>query len=140
MSVVQTALLNGDRILLTGDAGRDTLKEAADYAEQIGIALPGIDVFQVPHHGGRHNVSTEILDRWLGKRLPQMPEETTFAAVCSAAKADDDHPRRAVVRAMLHRGAHFASTKGRVVHRARGIQRPGWSSIPQAAYPDDQEE
>jgi len=140
MSVVQTALLKGERILLTGDAGRETLKEAADYAEATGINLPGIDLFQVPHHGGRHNVSTEILDRLLGKRLSQQPEKTTFSAICSAAKADEDHPRKAVVRAMLHRGAHFSCTNGQVVRKANGIDRPGWRAIPQVAYPEDQEE
>jgi hypothetical protein len=46
------------------------LTEAADYAPHIGLTLPRIDRFQVPHHGSRRNVSTEILDRWLGERLP----------------------------------------------------------------------
>ena len=32
MSVIQYAVLCGDKILLTGDAGRDGMTEAADYA------------------------------------------------------------------------------------------------------------
>lgn len=74
MSVVQYANLHGHRILLTGDAGRAGLAEAADYAPFAGLALPGIDRFQVPHHGSRRNVSTEILDRWLGAQLAEVPK------------------------------------------------------------------
>lgn len=69
MSVIQYANLCGQKILLTGDAGRAALEEAADYAPYAGLVLPGIDRIQVPHHGSRHNVSTEILDQWLGPIL-----------------------------------------------------------------------
>lgn len=140
MSVIQTAILEGDRILLTGDAGREGLQEAIDYAKRIGIVLPGIKVFQVPHHGGRHNVSTEILDQLLGDRLPSLPEKTMWNAICSAAKADEDHPRKSVIRAMIHRGGHFASTEKRGVRKAKGIDRENWYPIPQVAYPEEQED
>ena len=47
MSVVQYANLCGQRILLTGDAGRRALTDAAAYAPWAGLTLPGIDWFQV---------------------------------------------------------------------------------------------
>ena len=140
MSVVQYTAINGRRVLLTGDTGRDGLNEAADFAAASGWHLPGIWAFQVPHHGGRHNVSTQVLDRWLGPRLPNPPSTTTWNAICSSAKADEDHPRKSVVRAMLHRGAHFSATEGRTIRIADGLEREGWASIPQADYPPDQEE
>lgn len=139
MSVVQTISVNGKRVLLTGDTGREGLAEAADYADLIGLGLPGIWSFQVPHHGGRHNVNTELLDRWLGPRLDAQPDSYTFNAICSSAKADEDHPRKSVVRAMIHRGAHFAATEGGGVCVSTGITRANWSSLPQAPYPDEQE-
>jgi ribonuclease BN (tRNA processing enzyme) len=141
MSLVQYANISEKAILLTGDTGRQGLAEAADYAPYVGLALPGIDAFQVPHHGGRHNVDTSILNRWLGKPLPGMPTTTTWNAICSSAKEDEDHPKRSVKRAMLHRGAHFSETEGKVVNLTVGKdRRPGWSSIPQAEYPPEQEE
>jgi beta-lactamase superfamily II metal-dependent hydrolase len=140
MSIVQFIEVNGYRVLLTGDTGRDGLTEAANYAPYLGLQLPGIWAFQVPHHGGRHNVNTEVLDRWLGERLPFLPESTTWNAICSSAKADEDHPRNSVVRAMLHRGAHFSATEGKNVRIANGIAREGWTSIPQTAYPETQED
>jgi beta-lactamase superfamily II metal-dependent hydrolase len=143
MSVVQYASLCGKSILLTGDVGRDGLSEAADYALLAGISLPGIDRFQVPHHGSRRNVSTEVLDRWLGQRLPKMPKEGAeiFTALISAAKADEHHPRKAVVRAMIHRGAKVISTEEGGMRISRNApSREGWSPVKPLKYPEEQEE
>ena len=139
MSVVQSAVLNGHRVMLTGDAGREALQEVIDYAPFAGLTLPGIRYFQVPHHGGRHNVSTEILDQLVGPRLDSMPDKHTWNAICSSAKADEDHPRKSVIRAVLHRGGHWAATESKNIRIGAGIARDGWVSIPQAAYPEEQE-
>jgi beta-lactamase superfamily II metal-dependent hydrolase len=140
MSVVQYAQVNGSRVLLTGDTGREGLAEAADYAPMVGLTLPGIWTFQVPHHGGRHNVNTEVLDRWLGPVLPSLPTVTNWNAVCSSAKADIHHPKNSVKRAMFHRGAHWSETEGKTVRVGSGIKREGWSPLPQGTYPEDQED
>jgi beta-lactamase superfamily II metal-dependent hydrolase len=139
MSVVQYAQINGKTIVLTGDAGREALAEAADYAPYAGLTLPGIDLFQVPHHGGRHNVSTELLDRWVGVRH-DAPGNYTWEAICSSAKADEDHPRKSVVRAMMHRGGDFSATEGRNLLWSEGIKREGWGPVPKTPYPEEQEE
>lgn len=143
MSVVQYGVLSGHRILLTGDAGRDAMTEAANFAPSASLMLPGIDRFQVPHHGGRRNLSTAILDHWLGQRLPQPlpPGQTRFIAMISAAKEDEEHPRKAVVRALIHRGAFVASTENGAF-RVSGGNAPnrGWASMQPAPYPDEQEE
>ena len=143
MSVVQYANLCGARIVLTADAGRAGLSEAADYAPFVGLPLPGVDRFQVPHHGSRRNVSTEVLDRWLGPRLSSKPSEgeERFTAIVSAAKKDEDHPRKAVVRAFIHRGAKVYTTEKaglRTAHNAP--DREGWSSATSMDYPEEQEE
>ena len=143
MSVIQYANLCGKRILLTADAGRNALTEAADFAPMIGLVLPGVDRFQIPHHGSRRNVSTEILDCWLGPRLASKPAKgnVRFVAVVSSAKKDTAHPRKAVVRAMIHRGAKVLCTEGnsiRIGHNAP--DRDGWGPATPMEYPEDQEE
>jgi hypothetical protein len=143
MSVVQYANLCGNRILLTADAGREALTEAADYAPYVGLSLPGISHFQVPHHGSRRNVSTELLDRWLGEPLSSKPSdgEESFTAIISSAKKDEDHPRKAVVRAVIHRGAKVVTTEGsnlRTSHNAP--ERDGWSAAEALPYPEEQED
>lgn len=141
MSVVQFGVLCGHRILLTGDAGRDAMNQAADYLEGIGAALPGIDKFQVPHHGSRRNVSTEVLDRWLGPVLKHQPGEgqETFSAYCSSAKADTHHPRKAVIRAIIHRGGRFNSTEGQTIRFHKNGPDRGWGPLTPHPYPTEQE-
>ena len=142
MSVVQYANLCGKKILLTADAGRAALTEAANIAPYVGLVLPGIHRFQVPHHGSRRNVSTDVLDRWLGSRLRVKPAlgQETFVAIISSAKADEDHPRKSVVRACIHRGARVLTTEGaslKISHNAPA--RDNWLPAEALAYPDDQE-
>lgn len=142
MSVIQYASLCGKRILLTADAGRGGLTEAADYAPHIGITLPGIDRFQAPHHGSRRNVSTETLDRWLGPRLSSKPQkgEEVLTVIVSSAKTDEDHPRKAVVRACIHRGAKVVTTEGLSIRTSHSApEREGWTAATPVEYPEEQE-
>jgi beta-lactamase superfamily II metal-dependent hydrolase len=142
MSVVQYALLNGHEIVLTGDAGRGAMTEAANYTPLAGLQLPGVRKFQAPHHGGRRNVSTELLDRWLGPRLPRLlpAGSETFTAIISSAKEDTDHPRKAVVRALLHRGAFVATTENGAVRTSHNAPKRDWKSMSNVPYPDEQED
>lgn len=140
MSVVQYANIAENRILLTGDVGRTGLAEAADFAPQVGLILPGIDRFQVPHHGSRRNVSTEILDRWLGERLPELSSTNKFSALISSALKDEHHPRNAVVRALIHRGAGVFSTEGKTVCSFSTLAPArGWVNSTPHTYPEEQE-
>lgn len=140
MSLIQYANLCEKKILLTGDAGREALDEAADYAPNIGLYLPGIDRMQIPHHGSRHNVSTEILDRWLGPISSNKSDTTCFTAIVSAAKADKDHPRKSVIRAFMHRGAKVISTEDGVKRTGHNApEREGWGAADPLTYPEDQE-
>ncbi|HEX8444015.1 MAG TPA: competence protein ComEC [Allosphingosinicella sp.] len=143
MSLVQYADFGGVKFLLTGDAGRGTLSEAADYATYLGVILPGIDRFQVPHHGSRRNVSTEVLDRWLGTRLssPVPAGSETFQAFISSAAADPDHPRKAVERAIHHRGGKVYATEGASIRTGwNAPERAGWTSATSRPYPEEQEQ
>jgi hypothetical protein len=142
MSVVQYGLLSGDKIVLTGDAGRGALTEAANYAPNAGLFLPGVTKFQAPHHGGRRNVSTALLDHWLGPRLQWMQPEGSelFTAMISSAKEDTEHPRKAVLRAMRHRGGFIATTEDGAFRSFKNLpNRPGYSQLQNVPYPDEQE-
>jgi hypothetical protein len=142
MSVMQYSLLCSNKVLLTADAGLDSFAEAAAYAPSVGLSLPGIDRFQVPHHGSRRSVSNAMWDKWLGQRLPvQLPSgQEKFRALISSAKADTDHPRKAVIRAMIHRGAKVIATEGRTIRtQVNAPDRPGWTAVEGEPYPQEQE-
>ncbi|MER9431978.1 MBL fold metallo-hydrolase [Mesorhizobium sp. M0408] len=142
MSVVQYAEMCGEKILLTADTGRDGLAEVIDYAPAAGLSLPGISRFQVPHHGGRRNLTTDLLDKILGPRLENPPAQGHFTAIISSAKEDEDHPRKVVMRAAIHRGANLHMTEGRDIRSssAGAPARSGWNALTPASYPDEYEE
>jgi hypothetical protein len=83
-----------------------------------------------------------MLDQWLGERLSEPPVkgQEAFTAIISSAKADPDHPRKAVKRGLIHRGAKVISTEGRDICSWYNPQREGWVPVEGDAYPEDQEE
>ncbi|WP_432260839.1 ComEC/Rec2 family competence protein [Cupriavidus sp. TMH.W2] len=130
-SAVLFAKTEAHGYLLTGDAGIETLRAAAEYAQAMGYDLPSQVTFvQIPHHGGRHNVSTETLDLIVGKPLAIKPEKFTRTAFVSAAKAAPTHPKRVVTNAFLRRGFNVAQTKGQSIYHFRGAERRvGWGPL-----------
>jgi hypothetical protein len=142
MSVVQFAQLNNMKILLTGDTGRRGLAAVIEYAPYVGLQLPGIDRFQVPHHGSRRNVNSPLLDAILGPRYANQYDATqSFQAFISSAEADPDHPRKSVERAMHHRGGVVYATEGiNLWTQAKAPARGSYSDANQRTYPTDQEE
>jgi hypothetical protein len=144
MSVIQYANFAAQRVLLTGDAGRRGMTEAAVFAPQLGLFLPRVTHFQAPHHGGRRNVNSAILDTWLGPIQPALPAPgmELFTAVISASADDPAHPRKAVRRGLLHRGAKILSTEHHNIwiHGGDVPPRPDYHPLPNDTYPDEQEE
>lgn len=134
-SVVQAAIIDGTKILLTGDVGPQGLAEAFNYASQFGFRQP--DFVQVPHHGSRRNVTPSTLDNWLGPAVNR--GEIRGVAVCSAATNDLDHPKAKVENAFLRRGYPVHTTKGQLKYYSVGITRNYGSSLP-APFRDQVEE
>ena len=138
-SVVQFAELCGKKILLTGDAGVEALTEAHEYAINSGILLSGIDKFNVPHHGSRRNLSSDMLDKMLGPKLNQGTNSTIFTAIVSANQKDNEHPKKAVIRALIHRGGKVFQTNGTLSIYQNAPDR-NWSVATPLVYPTDMEE
>lgn len=62
-------------------------------------------------------------------------------AFISSAEADKAHPRKSVVRAMIHRGASVVATEGRTICTQKNApQRAGWTAVAGSEYPEDQED
>jgi hypothetical protein len=58
--------LDGKQLLLTADAGVPALDLALDWVEEQGARIYQPRFIQIPHHGSRHNASSDILNRLLG--------------------------------------------------------------------------
>lgn len=122
--VVQHAIIEGRRILLTSDVGPDGLNEAANFAHSLGLLKPP-NFVQVPHHGNRRNVTPAVLDRWLGPRMRK--GETYGIAYCSVGNDKSDYPRGQVKNAFQRRGYPVHVTRGVAKTHFCGRElRAGW--------------
>ena len=59
-SVVMCGNFDGQKVLITGDAGLEALARAHAYSTSIGLRLDDLWMLQVPHHGSRNNVAPWI--------------------------------------------------------------------------------
>ncbi len=129
-SVVLYGAVGNHKALLTGDAGQNALRWAADYADLHGLPLRDFEVVQIPHHGSRSNVGPTILNRLIG---PILPPDTPprFCAYASAPRDDATHPRKMVLNAFIRRGASVYVTQGENKVYFGGFPlRPGYVFVP----------
>ena len=128
-SVVQMAKIDGEQLVLTGDVGPEGLHEAAYFVERRGVRLQP-HFIQVPHHGSRRNVTPSALNRWLGPIKPEGQAVTGFA-FCSAARLDENHPKKKVTNAFTRRGYEVHVTRGRSIYLQNGMGRDGFGLTPE---------
>lgn len=100
--VIYGDMEEGRAFMLTGDAGIQALTASADYACNQGFNLFGVSFHQIPHHGGRHNLSPSVLNRIVGPIVDKKVLPTKIAYV-SVGK-NSDHPRKMVTNAYIRRG------------------------------------
>jgi beta-lactamase superfamily II metal-dependent hydrolase len=120
-SAILLLQVDGDRVVLTGDAGMPALMRAADYAQSRSVSTTGLALWQVPHHGSKRNVGPTILNRIGG------PVAFISAAQCGAPK----HPSRRVTNALFHKGTKVYSTCGAsLCHSRHAPARSGYGPAP----------
>lgn len=129
MSIVILGNMEEENFLLTGDVGIRGLDLAITYSEEINTPIiDNVKFFQIPHHGGRHNISPSILNRIVGEIVK---EETTIekTALVSVGK-NSDHPLQMVVNAFVRRGVKVYKNNGSIIwHHVNMPDREGWTSI-----------
>lgn len=128
-SVITLLTVDGRRLLLSGDAGIESLNRACEYYERI-VGEFGdfpLEFFQAPHHGSKRNLGPTVLNRLLGKPGDAFGTPTAFI---SSAKADPKHPSPKVTNALKRRGASVFATEGsNLLHHWGGGDR-SWGPAP----------
>lgn len=138
-SVVQYAHFGDKRIMLTGDAGLEALSHATNFLHENGYETQHMDLIQIPHHGSRRNVSTQLLNKLIGSSI--IKDGTAGAAYASASKGESNHPRKRVLNAFTRRGYQTHSTEGMAKGYNYNIpMKPGWSSAEPHQFYDQVEE
>lgn len=140
MSIVILGKMDEESFLLTGDAGIRALDKAITYAEQKNESIKDtVKFLQMPHHGGRHNVSPSILNRLIGE-IVDKDETIGKTAFVSVAK-DSDHPLQMVVNAFTRRGVEVYKTEGSIIHHHKNMPaREGWSALEKLSFEEKVEE
>lgn len=140
-STVILGEMGDESFLLTGDVGIRGLQCAIDYASSIGKnIIDNVSVYEIPHHGGRHNVSPSILNQLLGDILKENEETKKKAFVCSGKNSN--HPLQMVVNAFKRRGVKVYNASGNTVchHKGDMPEREGWSTASGLLFKSEVEE
>jgi beta-lactamase superfamily II metal-dependent hydrolase len=137
MSVVLLGGMQEELFLLTGDVGIEGLNSTIDYTDSLNFDIKKVSFYQIPHHGGRHNVSPSLLNRLIGKKLTEGAEPTKTAFV-SVAK-NSDHPKKMVANAFIRRGVKVFKTNGAAVCHPRGTPSRNWVSAVRLEFSNEVE-
>ncbi len=132
-SIITLINSDGNSLLFTGDSGVEALKKAHPIfaSSTCGNTLR---MFQVPHHGSRRNISSSVLDTYIGNNV-QQGQKRNISAICSAATNAEKHPRDSVVNALIHRGAKVVVTKGQSIRHHHNMEdRDGWTPVEPLEY------
>ncbi len=120
-SVVLYGRIDGRNIFLTADAGLRALETAVTYGSANGLQFgTALNVFQVPHHGSRNNISPSLLNRIVGN-ISGLGTRRTIGCVISAGPEDETHPRQVVVNALIRRGLQPQDTKKGILLFNHGV-------------------
>ena len=140
MSVVILGEMEDENFLLTGDAGIRALNNSIEYSKYINKSIiDNVNFYQIPHHGGRHNISPSILNSMVGEIVDEGDSNGKVAYV-SAGK-NSDHPLQMVVNAFVRRGVRVYKTNGSTIHHQINMPaRNGYSSIDSLGFNKNVEE
>lgn len=137
-SIICDIQVDEKRALFTGDAGVPALDAAADLLDELGRSAKQVDLFDIPHHGSRHNLTRDLVNRLLG-----FPTALTRGnAVASVGKEALAHPRPSVANALKRRGYRVVVTRGSNIcwSSPDAPSRPDYSPAPALEWLDESDE
>ena len=140
-STIVLGEMNEESFLLTGDVGIRGLQKAIDYSSSIGKNIKdNVKIYEIPHHGGRHNVSPSILNQLIGNIVEEGVETDKKSFVCSGKNSD--HPLQMVVNAFTRRGSKVYKASGSTICHHRGDMPviEVWSKVESTKFNTDVEE
>ena len=133
-SVITQLVLEGRRLLFTGDAGITALTHAAEQLDSLSQE-DQLRFIQIPHHGSRRNVGPTILNRLVGEPFPEGETRNISAIASTAMKGEPKHPRKVVMNAFTHRGVRALATRGNTIsHTHDAPDREGWDTAKPEPY------
>lgn len=133
-SVVTQLIVDGRKLLFTGDAGIQALEHVATQMEQC-VSGADLRFIQVPHHGSQRNIGPSVLNRIVGTPVAEGGSRSITAIASTAKSGEPKHPRKSVMNAFTHRGAKTLATRGKgIQHSHEAPDREGWGALSAEPY------
>jgi beta-lactamase superfamily II metal-dependent hydrolase len=124
-SAITLLTIERHRLFFPADAGVPAIDRALDWAQASRIEATRPNLVQLPHHGSRHNASSDLLNRLLG----EAGQAQTRIACVNVAPEAEKHPSPRVANGFMRRGYHVHQTKGNSKRYSDDAPpRPGWST------------
>lgn len=125
-SVVALLEFDNNKVLFTGDIGREGLQLAVEEANNQNISLTDLKIFISPHHGSRKNITPELMGAI----------KASFTILSTPPQGDPHHPSRRMVNKYLEMGHNLFSTNGSSVHWGNNYPERNWKKKDQLTYFD----
>ena len=132
-SMVLLLVIDGKKLLFTGDAGKGALTNVIAFCDSQSVSLTDLHFLDVPHHGSKRNLSPTILNRLRPKH----------AFISCPPDGDPKHPSRKVVNALIRRGCNPCTNKKgfTICHRSDNApQRQNWGPVTPESFYEQVEE
>lgn len=107
-AAILSLLVDGEHILLPSDAGVPAIAQALDFLDMEGRTAAPLRLFALPHHGSRHNIDRNTLNRILGDPT----SERRGTVVASVSREAPNYPSPRVANAAGRRGYPVFTTAG----------------------------
>lgn len=121
-TVLLLELLDGSKLLFTGDAGKQALENAYLEYERHGHTTGELSFVQVPHHGSRRNVGPSILNKFLGERTNDKDHRRGTAYVSAVESCEvHGHPKKVATNAFTRRGYPVFHTAGQALKHGHDL-------------------
>jgi beta-lactamase superfamily II metal-dependent hydrolase len=114
-SAIVDLRLDEKRFLFTADAGVPAINAALDYLDAEGRNDRWPALVQVPHHGSRHNLDRETVERLAGPATDEN-RGSAFVSIASGAASDPRYPSPRVTNAFGRRGYFVGQTAGQSIY------------------------
>jgi beta-lactamase superfamily II metal-dependent hydrolase len=126
-AAITSLVLDEHHFLLPSDAGVPAIGQALDYLDSNGRMATPLRLLALPHHGSRHNIDRDTLERLLGSPT----SERRGYAIASVSSESPKYPSPRVANACGRRGYPVFVTSGRnVADRSPDAPaRPGWTEL-----------
>lgn len=114
--------IDGSKFLFTGDAGKGSLLQAIKHAQTNNLTLNDLNLLDVPHHGSKRNLNSNILKYIKAK----------FAFI--SAPGTIKHPAKKVTNALIKNGMDvYVASKLKLSHRQNAPDRK-WVKAPKVEF------